>query len=165
MSGNLFDLEHDPFWQDAKRSFRQEPKDLADFKMLSFSDRVFLAYAAVAAPNPDNPPFYLDMPFTLVDGEPQIVPEVFEKINALDSINDVRRYLNQSTRLRGLMIYVDTDESDIPEEALYTVDADRRFDQALTELGVQHEFVEVEATHCNYDITPVIKFMDAHLAF
>ena len=70
--------------------------------------------AAAAAPNPDKPPVYFDLPFTLVDGKAQIVPEVFAKINAkLDPLHDIDSYLSQPIRLRGLMIYNDTNIDDL----------------------------------------------------
>ncbi len=45
---------------------------------------MFCAWPLPRAANPDKPPFYLDMPFAIVDGEAQIVPEVADKINAAD---------------------------------------------------------------------------------
>ena len=59
---------------------------------LALAPEFLIAAAAATAPNPNKPPFYLDMPFEIVDGEAQIVPEVFRKVNSLDPINDVNSY-------------------------------------------------------------------------
>ena len=53
------------------------------------------AWPLLPRPNPDKPPFYLDMPFAIVDGEAQIVPEVADKIIAADPVHDLERYLHQ----------------------------------------------------------------------
>ena len=155
MSGS-YDWEH-PGWEGDADSFSLEPNSWADWVGLNFVVQADIAAAAAAAPNPVKPPFYLDMPFRLVDGKGQIVPEVYQKINALDVVHDLGRYLNQPERLKGLMIY--HGGSDYPEDA-------RAFDKMLSELGVEHAFVEVEGGgHCTLDWAPILKFMSDELAF
>jgi len=40
----------------------------------------------------------------------------------------------------------------------------RRYDQLLTDLGIEHNYVEVEnGGHCTLDYQPVLKFMSDHL--
>jgi hypothetical protein len=46
------------------------------------SSEVVIAIAAAAAPNPDKPPFYLDMPFATVDGGFEYVDEVLAAVHA-----------------------------------------------------------------------------------
>ena len=36
--------------------------------------QILIAFAAVVTPNPENPPFYVDLPYELVDGEVRPVP-------------------------------------------------------------------------------------------
>jgi hypothetical protein len=96
------------------------------------------------------------MPFTIVDGQAQIVPEVQQKVIAVDPANDARRYLDQPVRLRGLLIYHGEYDS---------VEAARTFVNLLTDLGVEHESVEVKnGSHCGLDWTPILTFMSEHLA-
>jgi len=71
-----------------------------------------LAMGATAAPNPDKPPFFLDMPVNLVIGSPEIDASVFTKVSILNPTGDLSRYLDQSVRLCALLIYPDTDEGD-----------------------------------------------------
>ena len=111
------------------------------------------AMGATAAPNPDKPPFFLDVPVNLVIGSPEIDPSVFAKVNPLDPTGDLSRYLDQSVRLTALLIYQDTDEGDPegPEWAGRFTQAARDFDQTLTEAGVNHEYLEVETPHLGLD--------------
>jgi pimeloyl-ACP methyl ester carboxylesterase len=164
MSGP-YDWEHLDLWEAAQAGFTHELRDFNDYYVLGGETKVAIALAAAAAPNPDNPPFYLDMPFELADGQPQIVPEVFQRIIALDPVNDLRRYLDQPVRLRGLMIFQDTDlgEPDVEGAERFT-EAARIFDRVLTEEGVDHEYLEVEACHCCADWGPILGFLSDHLA-
>lgn len=117
------------------------------------------AIAAGTAANPDNPPFYLDMPFEIVDGEAQIVQEVAERINAADAVHDLVDYLGQPERLNAVMLYHGrTDHIVYPELV-------QSFAELLTDSGVEHEYLEVPGGHCNLDWDPVVEFMAEHLAF
>ena len=135
------------------------PEDLDDFNRLLGGARVFVAAAAAAASNPDKPPFYLDMPYEEIDGEVQIVQEVYEKVNATYPVNDVGPYLDQPIRLHGLMIYHGENDAMAPVEVV------QDFDRMLTEQGVEHEYLEVRGRHCDLDYAPVLNFMSDHLVF
>lgn len=155
MSG-AYDWEH-PGWEAEASLFTSEPTSWDDWAELNFTLQVEIAAAAGAAPNPDKPPFYLDMPFELVDGKGQIVPEVYQTINALDPVHDLDRYLNQPIRLTGIMIY--HGGSDYPADA-------RAFDAKLSEAGVEHTYLEVEGGgHCTLDWAPILEFMSDQLTF
>jgi predicted esterase len=137
------------------------PQDFDDYnqqflsmnEMLSF----YVAIAASAAPNPDKPPFYLDMPFEVVDGKGRIVPEVWKKIVAADEPHELEEYLRQPLRLRHILLYHGVWDHEVPVESA------RSFDRLLTARGVDHEYVEVGAEHCNYDMTPVLQYLSDHL--
>ena len=118
---------------------------------------MFFAAAAATASNPDKPPFYFDTPFVIVDGTTQIVPEVADKIDAADPLHELGRYLDQPVRLRGIMIYHSDDDSFAPVELA------RDFDKQLTDLGVEHDYLEVPGTHCGPSYDPVVNFMSDHL--
>ncbi len=124
-----------------------------------FELSVWLSLAAAAAPNPDKPPFYLDMPFEVVDGKWRFVPEVVAKIATLDQVHDVDKYLQQSVRLGHILLYHGAWDTIVPVE-----ESARSFDRLLTARGVDHEYIEVAGGHCDYDMTPVLQYMSDHLA-
>jgi enterochelin esterase-like enzyme len=148
-----------PMWETARSGFSRQPQKL------SFSTQYIIAIAASTAANPDKPPFYLDMPFEIVDGEPRIVPEVFQKVKAVDPMNDVLQYLEQPIRLKGLLVYQDLNLGAPPDQVEYDLQAVREFHETLKGLGIPHKYVEVEAAHCRFDFSPVLRFMGANLAY
>jgi S-formylglutathione hydrolase FrmB len=154
-----YDWEADPSWEVAKTYWTVQPQSWEDWPKMDGWSQAYLAFAAAAAANPDNPPFYLDMPFEIKNGKAQIVPDVFERVNALDPTHDLLDYLNQPVRLQGLMLYHGDADSTVPVETA------RGFDKSLTESGVPHEYVEVKGgEHCTLDWAPVLMFMSQHLA-
>ena len=68
------------------------------------------------APDPDNPPFYCEMPFRIVDGQGEFVPEVIAKIVEHDAAHEARRYVQQPYRLRGILIQHGLLDNDSPTE-------------------------------------------------
>lgn len=165
MSAYLVDVEHDPVWQAALRHYAREPRSFADLEQLDPSTRELISIAAVAAPNPARPPFYLDMPLSLEGNEAHIAPDVFEKASRLSPLGDIQPYLEQPARLRGLLIYADTAQGRSTEKMVFTTETSHRLDLALTNAGIEHTFVEVDAAHCEYGTTPIFEFMDSHLAY
>lgn len=165
MSGlQLYVPELHDIWE-AARSLYREPKDLADIATLDMTSQFALALSAVAAPNPSNTTFFFDMPFKMVNGEAQDDSEVLRKVKSLEVTNDIQRYIAQPMRLNGLLVYIDTDMGSEPASVQRYLEHAASFDLLLTESGLPHEFVSVDAEHCNYDVTPILQFMDAHLAY
>ena len=153
-----YDFANFPYMGSMAARFRDEPQgfgELARYKG-SFTG-IYIVLAAGAAPNPDKPPFYLDMPFEVVDGEGRVVPEVMEKIGAVDEVHDLEEYLQQPLRLRHILLYHGKSDSTVPVELA------RSFDQLLTERGVEHDYAEVDGTHCQYDMAPVLQYLSNHL--
>jgi S-formylglutathione hydrolase len=150
----------EPGWKEGGAGFGGPPQSLTDFDMLPFVIRVGISRAAAVAPNPDNPPFYLDMPWMLSNGEVLPVTSVIEKMDANDATEDARRYIKQPRRLAAFMLYHGTRDTYVP------VQIARAYDKLLTELGIEHSLVEVDdGTHCGIDYMPVVKFMSEHLVF
>ena len=152
-----YDWARDPTWQRAVEKIDKLPKDFDEIGILGWEGEMFYAAAAATASNPDKPPFYFDTPFAIVDGTTQIVPEVADKINAADPVHELGRYLDQPVQLRAIMIYHSDNDSIAPVELA------RDFDKQLTDLGVEHEYLEVPGTHCGPSYDPVVKFMSDHL--
>ena len=134
------------------------PEDFSDLiSSNQWEIEYLLSWAAAAAANPDKPPFYLDMPVALVDGEAQIVPEVVNKMIAVDPVHDLDRYLSQPERLRAISLFHGAGDQMVPVELA------RSFDRLLSKQGIEHEYIEVSAGHCDFDFGPIVQFMSDHL--
>jgi S-formylglutathione hydrolase FrmB len=168
MTGIYIYENHKLLWESSPEAFKGVPTDSAEIEAEMVKDPwaywpvLFLMnLAAGAAPNPDNPPFYLDMPLAMVDGQAQIVPEVAAKINAMDPAHFLQAYLDQPLKFRGMLIYQKTRNSEMPVESA------RAFDELLTQAGVEHEYIEasggdVAPWHCDNELA--IQFMAEHLS-
>lgn len=162
-----YDYENEAIWDEARAGFRSIPESLDDVWRLRGAPKWLVALVAATASNPDKPPLYLDVPFEIVDGESQIVPEVFEKVTAAQPSYYVDPYLNQPLRLQGLLILHAANDNITPVEGA------RAFDELLTESGVDHQYHEIEGHarsayggHCDVDLYPTtLQFMSDHLTF
>lgn len=140
--------------------FLHEPADLNEFnKLPSFLVKWDIAAAAAIAPNPDKPPFFLDMPYVFVDGKASYTSSFLEKLEAASPVQDARRYAQQPLRLRNLLIVHGRHDDIAPVGIVRDVSA------LLAELGIGHEYLEVDAMHCNMDKEPILKFMSDNLVF
>ena len=98
------------------------------------------------------------MPVALVDGKAQIVPEVVDKMIAVDPVHDLDRYLSQPERLRAISLFHGAGDQMVPVELA------RSFDRLLSNQGIEHEYVEVNGGHCEfYFFGPMVQFMSDHL--
>lgn len=120
------------------KRLRELPKKLSDLDDVT---GWWVQMAAGAAPDPDSPPFYAEMPFRIVDGHGDFAPEVVAKILELDAARELPRYLQQPVRLRGIHI-----EHGIYDDWFATSIAS--FMQLVNDLGVEHEYVESPGGHC-----------------
>lgn len=157
-----YDFANDPTIPEAAAYFTHVPQDFNDLNRYwragNGNTAFYISLAAGAASNPDKLPFYLDMPFEVVDGQGRIVPEVWEKIAAVDEVHDLEDYLQQSTRLDHILLYHGALDDAAPVELA------RSFDKLLTKRGVDHEYVEVKSGHCAYDMKPVWQYLSDHLS-
>ena len=149
----------DPWLMLGAEGFQHEPTDFSEITDLSIEAQGELAMAAAIMPNPDKPPFYFDMPYVIENGETILAPGFTEKLEASSPVQDARRYLDQPERLRSLLIYHGL------HDYLAPVELGRGFSALLTELGIEHEYMEVDAMHCNMDKEPILKLMSDHLVF
>lgn len=121
----------------------------------------YIQLAAGVAPNQDNPPLYLDMPFRIIDGRAEIVPEVSAKITAADAAHLAEQYVQQPQRLRGLLI-----QHALKEDRYVPIEPVRAFDALLTKLGIEHQYVEDDTFHCMQEWEmATMQFMADHLLF
>jgi hypothetical protein len=112
--------------QAARLEAVKRPEDAAD---LPFGARAMLAEAAAWSPNPDNAPFYFDLPTK--NGEVQ--PDVVAAWAANATLAMVYQYVANLKRLSALAIDVGVGDRGIAA-------ASRQLDGILTRFGVQHTF-------------------------
>lgn len=154
--------ENHPLWEEMETEYRESLHPDALEKIVTFPWKwvIGFGYAAAAAPNPDNAPFYFDLPIEFVDGEARLVPEVLQKVTDMNVVHDVQQYLDQPVRLRGVALFHGVDDDQTP------VGLSSAFSDILTDLNVEHEYVEVDDGHCDilWDYTDLIKFMSENLS-
>jgi enterochelin esterase-like enzyme len=158
-ASGTYDYSGDLALKRATEVLKIPPEDFSDLiSSNQWEIEYLLSWAAAAAANPDKPPFYLDMPVALVDGEAQIVPEVVDKMIAVDPVHDLDRYLSQPERLRAISLFHGAGDQMVPVELA------RSFDRLLSNQGIEHEYVEVSGGHCEfYFFGPMVQFMSDHL--
>jgi S-formylglutathione hydrolase FrmB len=100
--------------------------------------------AQAFSPNPNKPPFYVDLPYAEVDGKVVPAEPAFSAWEANAIVNMVPKYRANLTRLRGLRFdsgYADSFQF-IPVNA-------RALSLELTTYGVDHVFEEYNGDHQN----------------
>ena len=106
-----------------------------------FANNAAYALAQAWLPNPDNPPYFCDLPFSFVDGQPVIDPDLMAKWDAQNLIA-----LAQKNRI-GLKqlktVYFDCGIYD--DLGMYEPNV--VLDNVLTEMNVKHRFETFEGTH------------------
>ena len=158
----LYDLSTDfgkgkQTW-DAGASALADPQNWDEMDALDWEVKEWFAMAAAFVPNPDKPPFFLDKPHELVDGEPRVVTEVQERMIARDVIRDVDRYLNQPVRLNHIKFRHGRADNLVPVEQA------RILSNRLTELGIEHEYEEHGGGHMP-TTRPFLIFFSEKLSF
>lgn len=77
---------------------------------------------------------------------------------ARQRLHEAQRYVSQPVRLNGLQIQHALRDPYNPTDIVRSVEAQ------LTELGIDHEYVEVDAGHCSFDWDGAsLTFMSDHL--
>lgn len=102
----------------------------------SFANAV-LAQAAAWAPNPGNPPYYFDLPYS----EGEFLPLVAGKWTANSLLVTVDQHVPALKSFSGIML--DVGDEDILEAT------NTQLDEALTRLGVEHGYEIYEGDHGN----------------
>ena len=109
-----------------------------DFAKASFGVKAALASAAAWAPNPKNPPFYLDLPTK--NGEPQ--PEVLAKMTANAPLAMLDQYIFNIRRLKAIAF----DAGDKDRGIAGTVVT---LHEQLDAYGIAHGFAIYDGDHVN----------------
>jgi enterochelin esterase-like enzyme len=132
-------------------------KSPADFAALPFFARATFASAAAWSPNPNNPPFYLDLPTR--NGEPR--PEVIARWNANAPLLFVDQYILALRRYAAISM-------DVGDQDGLRVDT-ARLHEVLEQNGVPNAFEQYSGTHTSRVAdrfqNHVLPFFGSHLCF
>jgi S-formylglutathione hydrolase FrmB len=135
--------------------------DYNDWSTLAWSGIEWMSsLAMIASPNPNKPPFYFDMPYKKENGKTVIDQVVYDKVKDISVEKDIDSYLAQPIRLNNLYIFSSDEDGDKWYEQVAN-----DFDNYLTKNGVQHDFSLFPGLHCDYDFSPVIKYLSDYLVF
>jgi enterochelin esterase-like enzyme len=125
---------------------------------VGFGTIATLASAAAWAPNPDNPPFYLDLPFA--DGE--VLPEVAARFTANRTLYVVDQYVYHLKQLTAIGMDAGDQDAGISGST-------RRLHEHLELLGIPHQYERYEGDHLNRIAerikTRTLPFFSEHLVF
>ncbi len=97
------------------------------------------AYAAAYSPNPDNPPYFVDLPVAWPSGE--VIQEVWDRWLACDPVENYRDRLENLRKLSGILLdagFRDNYELHWGHRLLH---------HRLTEAGIEHTFTENPGNH------------------
>jgi S-formylglutathione hydrolase len=151
-------LEMWPGDLDTVRGLKELPGEVSDLEKLGMTGW-YIQAAAGTAPDPNKPPFYCEMPFRIVNGRGEFVPEVIAKIVENDAAHEARRYVQQPVRLRGIRFQHGLDDTDYSAQV-------HSFEKLLTDMGIEHEYVEEKTGHCGHGWeAATLKYMSDKLAF
>ena len=148
-----------PITEGGPEGYTAEPTTIQEFQKLPmWTTQSVIAFAASVMPNENKPPWYFDMPYVISDGKATVVPGFVEKMKAQDPRSDIDRYLAQPARLNALLFEEGTNDQ------LGSLEVPRELDKLLTEKGIAHDYAELPAGHCDFDLyPPMLKFMSDHL--
>lgn len=96
------------------------------------------------APNPDRPPFFMDLPFQLVDGKAQPLEPGYARWSENMPLFMVDKYAANLKKLRGLKF-----DSGYEDQFKHIPPTTRALSAALTKAGVDHVFEEYNGDHRN----------------
>jgi enterochelin esterase-like enzyme len=114
----------------------EQIKTMEDFNKAPFGSKAALASSAAWAPNPKNPPFYLDLPTK--NGEVQ--PDILAKFHANAPLSMVDSHIPNLKKLKAIAF----DAGDQDRGIAATI---RTLDQMLSDYGIEHVFEIYEGTH------------------
>lgn len=131
---------------------------IEDLEGASFMQMATLASAAAWAPNPNNPPFYLDLPFT--DGE--VRPEIAAKLTANRTLYSIDQYIPNIKKLKAIAL----DAGDKDRGISGTT---KQLHEILDVYEIEHFYESYDGDHLNRIAerikTKTLPFFSENLAF
>lgn len=124
---------------------------------LRYPNKSTFARAAAWSPNPQNPPFFVDLP--VIDGVAR--PEIQAKWLANSIVPMIDQYTANLKRYTAIQFDVGTEDN--------LIAANKQLDAALTQAGIMHTFETFEGDHNNRVSIRieqhVLPFFSEHLVF
>jgi S-formylglutathione hydrolase FrmB len=105
----------------------------------NFWAEIVYNYSATYSPNPDNPPYYVDLPMAFPSGE--LIQEVWDRWLSFDPVVNVHDRIENLRKLRGILL----DAGDHDDYHLHW--GHRLLSHYLTEAGIAHEHRENPGNH------------------
>jgi enterochelin esterase-like enzyme len=132
-------------------------KTIEEAKKGNFGIRSTLSVAAAWSPNPNNPPFYVDLPTK--DGVVQ--PMVIAQWAANSPLATIHQYISNIKRYKAIAIDIGTEDGGLSDST--------QLHQILTNYGIEHFFETYSGNHTNkvaerYE-TKVLPFFAKELSF
>ena len=125
---------------------------------VNFFEIATLASAAAWAPNPQKPPFYLDLPFA--DGE--VLPEISAKFSANKTLYVIDQYIHNLRELKAIGMDAGLQDYGISG-------ATKKLHELLEAYGIPHFYESYEGDHLNRIAerirTKTLPFFSEHLVF
>lgn len=132
-----------------------------------FRPNVLVAMGRAYTPNPNNPPFYIDLPYTYQGDSLVVNKDVLEVWNNKSAIGMVDDYVDQLKSLKALKL-----DWGRNEEHPHVPVTCRIFSQKLENLGIEHLAEEYIGTHGNKlwtddgrALNDMLPFFDTYLEF
>lgn len=124
----------------------------------SFFEIATLATSAAFAPNPNNPPYFLDLPFA--DGE--IRRDIDYKIAANRTLYTVEKYIPNLKKMEAIAM-----DAGLQDEGIHA--STKKLHELLETYQISHEYESYEGDHVNRIAeriqTKVLPFFSEHLDF
>jgi S-formylglutathione hydrolase FrmB len=127
-----------------QKAILEKPQDEQQKLVLIGLDNFTTAYGLAFAPDPQNPPFYFDYPYSDVNGEPVGDAEVWKRWESGYGgiAGKVVQYKDNLLKLKGIVVDYGTNDEYawIPQGCVY-------FDKQLTAAGIPHEMAAHDGNH------------------
>jgi enterochelin esterase-like enzyme len=141
--------------------FMENVGSITSFEQLddaSFDAKAILASAAAWAPNPDKPPFYLDLPFA--NGEDR--PDITAKFTANRTLYTVEQYISNLKQLKAIAMDAGLQDQGISSST-------KKLHELLDSHDIPHLYESYEGNHVNRIgeriQNKVLPFFSQHLSF
>ena len=135
----------------------EQVRTVADAAKLQMGSRTTFAASAVWAPDPQNPPLYLDLPTK--DGTPD--PSVLARYAANSPHAMLPQYVSNLKKYRAIQMDVGLQDSLLKDN--------QEMDRLLSEFSIAHTYQTYEGNHVNHIPERfeqnVLPFFSEHLAF
>jgi enterochelin esterase-like enzyme len=141
--------------------FMEKVEAIASIEQLedaSFGAVATLASSAAWAPNPDKPPFYLDLPFA--NGE--LRPDIAAKITANRTLYTIEQYIPNLKKLKAIAMDAGLQDQSISSST-------KKLHELLDSYDIKHVYESYEGDHVNRIgeriRTKTLPFFSQHLSF